>query len=238
MRDKKTSKLLCALLMFIMLCPVAAEAQITFRFRDSLGSYKVEFTPHDKRDCSAKRLGKPLTASTAEFRLGTAYNPYTPSGFTNTHWWDPSSYAEQLGPEDYVRVPRWFTIGAEGGYWFKDWLYFGGAFVWTGGFSRIEDYPVRKILGYYNYNSFTLMPLVRFAWLRRGIVQLYSGVGLGLNVAHAEEPQYRYYEGTIAYDVTFFGMSVGRNLFGYVDVGSGQRGVVSVGIGYRFNNQK
>ena len=82
------------------------------------------------------------------------------------------------------------------------------------------------------------MPLVRFAWLNRGIVQLYSGVGLGAT--------YEFYENTltteiqsfgVAYDVTFFGITVGRKWFGYLDIGAGNRGVISAGIGYRFNNK-
>lgn len=236
-------KTLIVALILIMSLPLAAKAQISFQFRDSLGSYKVEFTPHVTTDAAARRLGKPLIAPATEFRLGTAFCAYTPSGYTTDSWWDPSNYQYLLGNEPQVRMPRWFTLGAECGYWFKDWFYVGGTFVWTGGFSRKENYQHREVLGYYKYNSFTLMPMVRFAWLRRGIVQLYSSLGLGLNLAHVEEPiesdlDNTYMEGVIAYDVTFFGISVGRNLFGYLDVGAGQRGAVSVGIGYRFNNKK
>lgn len=227
----------CLALIFIMAMPEGAEAQISFKFCDSLGSYKVQFTPYPNSDIRAKQLGKPLVGGTAEVRLGTAYFPLTPSRYPFDHWWDPSSYAQQLAPEEQVRIPRWFSLSAEGGYWVKDWLYVGGAFVWTGGFSRIEEYHVHRVLGYYNYDSFTLMPVVRFAWLRKGVVQLYSGLGLGFNFARAEEPKQKYYEAVVAHDVTFLGISVGRNLFGYVDVGVGQRGIVSMGIGYRFKNK-
>lgn len=227
----------CLALIFIMAMPEGAEAQISFKFCDSLGSYKVQFTPYPNSDIRAKQLGKPLVGGTTEVRLGTAYFPLTPSRYPFDHWWDPSCYAQQLAPEEQVRIPRWFSLSAEGGYWVKDWLYVGGAFVWTGGFSRIEEYHVHKVLGYYNYDSFTLMPVVRFAWLRKGVVQLYSGLGLGFNFARAEEPKQKYYEAVVAHDVTFLGISVGRNLFGYVDVGVGQRGIVSMGIGYRFKNK-
>ena len=228
---------LCVALIFIMVLPSSAEAQISFSFCDSLGSYKVQFTPYANSDIRARQLGKPLVGGTTEIRLGTALYPLTPSRYPYNHWWDPSCYADQLGPDDQVRVPRWFSLSGEGGYWIKDWLYVGGAFVWTGGFSRIEEYHVHKILGYYNYDSFTLMPLVRFAWVRTGVVQLYSGVGIGVNFARAEEPKQNYYEAVIAHDLTFLGISVGRNLFGYVDVGVGQRGIISVGMGYRFKNK-
>ena len=80
------------------------------------------------------------------------------------------------------------------------------------------------------------MPIVRFAWLRRGIVQLYSGVGLGFAVGYNEKIDYNDTLFDVAYDVTFIGLSIGRDIFGYIDIGVGNRGVISAGIGYRFNN--
>ena len=82
------------------------------------------------------------------------------------------------------------------------------------------------------------MPVIRFAWVNRGMVQLYSGLGLGAT--------YEFYENTltseiqgfgVAYDVTFFGIAVGRNWFGYLDIGAGNRGILRAGIGCRFNKK-
>ena len=233
-------KTLVVALILIMAMPFMASAQVSFKFRDSLGCYKVEFKPHANSQVAARRLSKPLVAPAVELRLGTAYCANTPARYTTDSWWDPSIYSDELSPEELGRVdmPRWFTLGAEAGYWLKDWLYLGGTFVWTGGFSAVKDYVRHTRSHYYTYNSFTLMPIVRFAWFRRGIVQLYSSAGVGLNLAYVKEPQQRYFEGVVAHDVTFIGISVGRNFFGYFDIGAGQRGAVSVGLGYRFNNKK
>lgn len=232
-------KTLIVALLLIMLMPLDGSAQVNFTFRDSLGSYKVQFKPYASSEVAARRLSKPLVAPAVEMRLGTAYCANTPANYTTDSWWDPSVYADQLGPNDPgANMPRWFTVGAEAGYWLKDWLYLGGTFVWTGGFSAVKDYTFHTRSHYYTYNSFTIMPIVRFAWVRRGIVQLYSSVGWGLNLAHVKEPKRRYIEGAVAYDFTFVGISVGRNLFGYLDIGAGQRGAVSVGLGYRFNQKK
>ncbi len=228
-------RVLFVALILIMASALSAEAQISFEFRDSLGVYKVKFTPYKNSD-AARRFSRPLVAKTVEVRIGTAYCANTPTGYTVDAAWNYK--VSQHTPDDNLTIgyPRWYTLSFDGGYWFRDWLYFGGSFVWTGGFSSIKNHILHKRVGYYEYNSFTLMPIVRFAWLRRGIVQLYSGVGIGLNVASYEHPDKfsLTYEGTVAYDVTFLGLSVGRNLFGYLDLGAGQRGVVTVGLGYRF----
>jgi hypothetical protein len=59
---------ICLALIFIMVLPQRSEAQISFKFCDSLGSYKVQFTPYSNSDIRAKQLGKPLIGGTTELR--------------------------------------------------------------------------------------------------------------------------------------------------------------------------
>ena len=214
-----------------------ASAQIRFSYRDSLGTYKVRFYPHVDSDDAATRYRIPLVTNTTEFRLGTAAMAYTPLGFTNDNSWEyhflPGPMASDL---DYSTA-RWFTLGFEGGSWIKEWLYVGGAAVYTGGFRAIRQAPQNKRVGSFNFSSYTVMPTVRFAWVRSGIVQLYSGLGLGFAVAHYDELGSVSCRGGLAYDLTIVGISVGRKFFGYCDLGVGSRGGISAGIGYRFNSK-
>ena len=114
----------------------------------------------------------------------------------------------------------------------------GADVTWTTGYQRITSNVDRSHVDAFNYNNFTLMPIVRFAWVNRSIVQLYSGFGIGAT--------YGFYDNTltsvkhkvgIAWDVTFIGITVGRKWFGYLDIGAGNRGTISAGVGYRFNNK-
>jgi hypothetical protein len=227
------------IMLFAVALPVVAEAQYRYTFRDSLGVYKVEFTPHKSGVSDAKRMSIPVSVGAHEIRLGSSYSPYTTHGYTPSINWNPSyDFCKADGGEYSSSTPAWYTLGVEGGRWFKEWLYFGGAAVWTGGFDTLYDaypYPVRSRLYTYTNHNISLMPIVRFAWLRRGIVQLYSGVGLGMSLSVAERVDDRHVVADVAFDVTFFGISVGRNFFGYLDIGAGSRGVVSFGVGYRFN---
>lgn len=227
-----------ALVLLLLIVPCMASAQTRFRFQDSLGSYKVEFTPHVQSSVEAVRYRKPLTVGTNELRLGIAYSAFTASGdYTTDHLWGPSWDSEYEIDNLTIGSENWYTIGVEGGRWLKEWLYVGGALVWSGGFSGIYDYRAYKRVGTYNYSSYSLLPIVRFAWLRRGIVQLYSGVGLGVAVAHYNTLERMRIQANASFDFTFIGISVGRNLFGFFDISAGSRGAITAGVGYRFLNK-
>ena len=215
-----------------------ASAQVRFSYRDSLGTYKVRFYPNVNSDDAATRYRVPLVSNTTELRFGTAISSYTPLGYANDSTWDNNFNAGTLDDNLIVGNANWLTLGLEGGVWIKEWLYVGGAFVYTAGFRAIRNYYTSVRVGTYNIGSYSLIPMVRFAWLRRGVVQLYSGVGLGLCVAHYHDHGYVSWDSSLAYDVTFIGISVGRKVFGYCDLGAGSRGVLSLGIGYRFWNKK
>lgn len=230
----RTLRIIIATIALLVGYSVDAEAQYKFSFQDSLGSYKVEFTPHKSNTSEATLMRKPVSIGAHELRLGTAFCSATPDGYTTDNWW--ALHITNNPPQGYnVQPERWFTLGFEVGKWYKEWLYFGGTAVWTGGFAQVIRPSTRERVDTYNYNCLSLTPTLRFAWVRRGIVQLYSGLGLGLAMVSKEDLHSDTLELNISYDVTFIGLSVGRNLFGYIDLGAGYRGVVSAGIGYRFN---
>jgi hypothetical protein len=66
--------------------------------------------------------------------------------------------------------------------------------------------------------------------MRRKYVQLYSAVGAGVAARFDREV------GVIIpmYDLTYFGIVVGKNLYGFAEVGAGVSGFARAGIGYRF----
>lgn len=219
-------------------------AQYNYTFRDSLGSYRVQFTPHEPTAKIAKPRKKPLNAHTFEARLGIAYAAHTAYGISSdaslpfNHYYDYEYNKSQnyLGAIN-TSGERWFTLNGDFGYWVKDWLYVGGTLSWTGGFEHAYRISDNRRVETQSYNQLTIMPTVRFAWLRRGIVQLYSDAGLGAGASIYNKFNKRAYaKPIIAYDLTFIGIAVGRDWFGYADFGTGNRGIVSVGFGHRFTN--
>ncbi len=224
---------LLLLAVVLMALPTKLSAQI-YEFRDASGLYRVEYIPNEKLDKLTAQ--KTNYRDYIELRLGIAYNPYTPMGYASTLYW--KIYPVTLPPNTVVNNTRWFTTNFDFGGWIKRWLYVGGVATWTTGYEHVTSTVDHSRVDTFNYNNFTFMPVVRFAWLNRGIVQLYSGVGLGATYEKYDDTLSSWVRGYhAAYDVTFIGITVGRKWFGYFDIGAGNRGVISAGFGYRFNNR-
>lgn len=215
-------------------------AQQRYKFQDSLGTYSVRFTPHDVNDDEGIERNRVRTDLTGwhELRLGMAYNPYTPHGYAPNIEWRDHPYDRPTN--SILGNLHWYTINGDYGYWFRRWLYVGGVASWTAGISRVWSVVDRSRMDAYNYNAITIMPIVRFAWLNHGIVQLYSGVGIGATAAIYERKLSVPADVRLKmnFDVTFFGISVGKRWFGYFDIGAGARGTISAGAGYRFTTKE
>lgn len=225
---------LTATLLLATLASFKASAQINFSYRDSLGTYKVRFYPHVESDDPATRFRVPLVSNTTELRIGIATAAYTPFGSTNNNWWEIDFDFDKLENNQQVSDIRWYTTELDAGVWIKEWLYVGGTFVYTGGFRRVTEGIFKRPVKTYNLSCYSLMPTLRFAWVRQNVVQLYSGLGLGFSITHYDQNEQKYWTGGIAYDLTFVGISVGRQFFGYCDLGMGSRGIVTAGLGLRF----
>lgn len=80
------------------------------------------------------------------------------------------------------------------------------------------------------------MPFVEFAWLNRKYFRMYSALGVGVDFVKVKDSGISkndsYSEAGV--QLTYLGMSVGSKLFGFAELGVGNRGLVSAGIGYRF----
>lgn len=145
---------------------------------------------------------------------------------------------------DYAFLPSThrgaiYTCGAWSaayGYNFKNWLQVGGAVTYYGEFgsvhSNFDDSKVRNE----SYNLVAVTPTVRFSWLNRKWVRLYSTVGLGYGVI-VEKSYSTCTTHILSYQLTPVGINVGKSLYGFAELGIGTQGVAKVGIGYRFNNK-
>ena len=79
------------------------------------------------------------------------------------------------------------------------------------------------------------MPDVRFSYLNRPHVTLYSGIALGVMLDHVKAREYQGTQAFLGYQLTAFGVKAGGNhWFGNVELGIGQKGIVSAGFGYQF----
>ncbi|MBO5831184.1 MAG: hypothetical protein J6R01_06240 [Alistipes sp.] len=126
------------------------------------------------------------------------------------------------------------TLGLSYSKSLQPWLALGAKATFGAAWQNVYDTYTDELL--YNNNVYNIAALfdVRFNWLRRTNVEMYSSVALGL-LAHAERAN-----GGIApmADMAFVGIKVGRGFYGFVEVGAGVGGSVRGGLGFRFNTKK
>ena len=106
-------------------------------------------------------------------------------------------------------------------------------------YHRITDQTIKEGD---NYN-FSFTPMVRLSYYKNSLIHLYgeAGVGVGWNrynlVSHVEDVNSKDFhnECFVSYQVIPFGISLGRKIFGFSEVGFGREGSIIVGVGYKFN---
>lgn len=153
---------------------------------------------------------------------------------------------------DYLfRASKWFWLGITAGC-----SYFKGTVDYINGIVPAVDLPNVPVYSWQEKeHQFVIMPEVRFSYLNRPHVTLYSGLALGLLINRGN-----YYRGTVkdqiwfdlvpeapfspqknhtsvfsAFQLTAFGLKAGaKHWFGSFEAGFGIKGIVNFGVGYEF----
>lgn len=131
----------------------------------------------------------------------------------------------------------WLSATLDYGYRINKWFSIGGSLAWTAGICNLYDNQTLKHWDTIHVDYISLMPIARFTWLRRDIVELYSSLGATAGIEHwvhylnGKHHTYRPY---LSYDIKPIGISVGRRWYGFMEAGYGARGIVNVGVGHRF----
>ena len=131
----------------------------------------------------------------------------------------------------------WLTATLDYSYRVNEWLSVGGSMAWTAGICNLYDNETLERWDTMHVDYVSLMPTVRFTWLHRGIVELYSSLGATAGIEHwmhytnGEQHTYRPY---LSYDIKPIGIAVGHKWYGLVEAGYGARGIVNIGVGRRF----
>ena len=91
-----------------------------------------------------------------------------------------------------------------------------------------------------NLNFMTFMPAVKFDWLRKEHIGLYSKIGVGVSVINEKQScrgaeDYKHTTACFNWQASFFGIEVGdTNIRGFAEFGVGEQGMLAVGVRFRF----
>lgn len=130
--------------------------------------------------------------------------------------------------------PTYMTgaIAAEFSFHLKKWCSVGGVFSYTGIYADRYDKFTSEKISRENGASLLFMPQVRFSYLNKPSVKLYSSVGLGVGYSAFRTLS----EAVPAMQLSLFGVSFGRKFFGFFELGIGYMySGCMAGVGYRFN---
>ena len=143
-----------------------------------------------------------------------------------------STTSDVLAQYRYYTTPTIMVtpISVEYNYYVKRWLTVGGRATFTSLYNEVRNIATDERLYANGSYAVGLILNVRFEYMRREYVQLYSAVGLGLAA------RFEYNRGimTPMYDFTYFGIVVGKGFYGFAEIGAGLSGCARAGIGFRF----
>ena len=128
--------------------------------------------------------------------------------------------------------------GVEYVHYVNDWLGFGGAVLcdyMTATAMNVDSEGKKTPNGKFNLGIVSAMPLVKFAWLNREHVGLYSKLAAGAGFTFTNQSEDTKDNFAFAFQVTPIGMDFGGESFrGFAELGLGMQGLVNVGIRWLF----
>lgn len=148
----------------------------------------------------------------------------------------PDNLSEELNNARYYLDKETMvnSLTLEYGYKVKDWLSLGAK-----GYVGFKTRPKRhigtnEILYRNNLVATSLLFNVRFDWLRREWVTMYSAIGAGAVLWISKGGHSSWCEAMPMFDMTLVGLNVGRRVYGFVEMGLGISGWYRAGVGVRF----
>lgn len=184
-----------------------------------------------------------------EFRLGVGVLPMLFRNIGLRDMVGGADYILRYGPLDthfndllQYDGPNYTMGSLSVGYTYniKRWLSVGATFSYVCEYQRKHDRFSNRVVGRQEWNDMFFTPMVRFTFLNRKYVRLYSQLGLGVRLTEYKvvakgQKTYREHKWDFSGQITLLGVSVGNKLFGFAEFpGFGAQGALVAGIGYRF----
>lgn len=130
------------------------------------------------------------------------------------------------------------VYGAHYYYRLKPWCQLGAKVVYEGVQTKVYADSSKTAVDYRYYtSSLSFMPSVRFIYVNRSIVKLYSGVDVGICYMWDSDisAENRFRQVFFAFDIIPIGLIVGKKWYGMVETNFGADAYLKIGVGYRFD---
>ena len=134
-----------------------------------------------------------------------------------------------IGVEYFYHLNKWFSVGGIGcyGQMHQDLFLTGKK---NGKDGEIKNYYL------------TLMPAMKFDWVRKSHFGVYSKLGIGgtlrnekIDYDAASKDDYNDTEVHVNWQISLLGLEAGGNrLRGFLEIGTGEQGIFDIGLRYKF----
>ena len=210
-------KQLCLAVALTLVCGTACAQVDTTSWKYTLPRYEIQFS-----------IGDPLLGGLLSERVHftCCHSPNYP--YVDMYeWFQEETYRKPtistcaLNLSFHVRLCKWFWLGVTASY--------------IGWYTPIYSAVTGLRVGSNDTHNFLLTPTVRFSWLNKELVTLYSGLGVGFGFIQQDRySQNSYLNFALGGQVTAVGVQVGKRWYGSAEVGIGSQGFLRLGFGYHF----
>ena len=143
-----------------------------------------------------------------------------------------------LGHASFEEPHMYGAAGIEYVHYTNDWFGFGGTVLcdyMTAKTVSVDKDGNKTPNGDFKLGCLSAMPLVKFAWLNRAHVGLYSKLAAGAGFTFTNQSEDTKDNFAFAFQATPIGMDFGGESFrGFAELGLGMQGLVNVGIRWLF----
>lgn len=115
------------------------------------------------------------------------------------------------------------------------WTVGGTSAAWFRNHYKFSESDNRQVFASSDYR-FSLLAGVRYYYWETNISHFYSGLAGGATLAADKDIKKDKYEYRFmpAYQLTLIGVTLGKDFYGFADLGYGTLGVLNLGLGYKF----
>ncbi len=148
-----------------------------------------------------------------------------------------------INPDDWFNQSETYrgTVIATGSLSFeymyraKKWFWIGALVSYAGFYNNVYSKSDDAQVDFCRSHVVSVMPVIRFSWLNKKFVTLYSGLGLGIAANIEQTEKDLAFSPVLAAQFTGVGVQAGKKWFGFFELGIGTKGIMSIGFGYHFN---
>ncbi len=155
------------------------------------------------------------------------YGTYGVSDYPNYDWFDDNIY---FGDE---KSPGAFSLSYM--YGLKKWLLLGVSTTYVPFYQNVYNFSHLKVSTNMGHRI-AIIPMIRFSYVNKEYFSLYSacGIGVSLGIHHNSYTNALCLDSYPVIQLTGIGVSVGKQLRGFAELGCGPRGLFNCGVQYRF----